>query len=585
MESTSTIQMLLKSIREAIFNGLDLLNLDSISKKSARNLVVKKKVRHLHQGDIVVPPGCSKLNPTLHEELMTIMKEFCASDETLAASVSCDNYSLLSFHIDRPKMCNLVLNEIATRGTRYGFHDVSSGKMVSVHTIKLRRKSSLMDMRLAVVKGHTAKLLEANGYTVMCDELETDEFEESKKTSSEGSPEEAEKETSSSLDPSSKNTSPSRQFYFSKILSVLSNEVTATSNVSVCSASESSEQSGQLKRTKTFPANFVCKDGENVSLDLQEVIESKNLQRGKEGYDTNLRFVDVIQAKKPTQVLEESLRILDKISSYPQIEHHFMHIVPHGAAFTGQQIILILDSLVETDLSQSQMVIGPITVQEASSSSPLSAQDFYKSRISQFQEASEMRSAIGSEGCSNDDVKTLTDASIKIDILGNACSSPLSLENTASGRGAESRLGAFILYNAARLFTLLQRFDQAVIDGKYPPLPPVDQIDWTLLREEEDWELVYVYLAAFPDVVSQAVECVCPEKGKLSAKIHTHKVTNFLVSFCKCLSAHYSRYHILTDGEAHLLPLMYARLHMMKAAHQVLLNSFHLIGIKALSYV
>ena len=42
----------------------------------------------------------------------------------------------------------------------------------------------------------------------------------------------------------------------------------------------------------------------------------------------------------------------------------------------------------------------------------------------------------------------------------------LTLENTASGRGAESRLGAFILYNTARLSTLLQRFDQAVTEGK-----------------------------------------------------------------------------------------------------------------------
>ena len=42
----------------------------------------------------------------------------------------------------------------------------------------------------------------------------------------------------------------------------------------------------------------------------------------------------------------------------------------------------------------------------------------------------------------------------------------LTLENAASDRGAESRLGAFILYNTARLSTLLQKFDQAVEEGK-----------------------------------------------------------------------------------------------------------------------
>lgn len=43
---------------------------------------------------------------------------------------------------------------------------------------------------------------------------------------------------------------------------------------------------------------------------------------------------------------------------------------------------------------------------------------------------------------------------------------------------------AFILYNVARLQTLLASFDQLVSKGFYAPLPDFDTIDFRLLKEE-----------------------------------------------------------------------------------------------------
>lgn len=46
------------------------------------------------------------------------------------------------------------------------------------------------------------------------------------------------------------------------------------------------------------------------------------------------------------------------------------------------------------------------------------------------------------------------------------------------------REASFILYNVARLQTLLASFDYQVSKGIYDPLPQYDQIDFGLLREE-----------------------------------------------------------------------------------------------------
>lgn len=47
-----------------------------------------------------------------------------------------------------------------------------------------------------------------------------------------------------------------------------------------------------------------------------------------------------------------------------------------------------------------------------------------------------------------------------------------------------SKGAAFILYNVARLQSILTSFDEQVSTGKYKQLPPLDQIDFTVLKEE-----------------------------------------------------------------------------------------------------
>ena len=55
---------------------------------------------------------------------------------------------------------------------------------------------------------------------------------------------------------------------------------------------------------------------------------------------------------------------------------------------------------------------------------------------------------------------------------------------TSRTRDSATSSGVFVMYNCARLATLLRRFEQEVERGTYPPLPPVDEIKFELLREE-----------------------------------------------------------------------------------------------------
>ena len=51
-------------------------------------------------------------------------------------------------------------------------------------------------------------------------------------------------------------------------------------------------------------------------------------------------------------------------------------------------------------------------------------------------------------------------------------------------RDAASTSGVFVMYNCARLATLLRRFETEVERKTYPPLPPVSDVDFTNLHEE-----------------------------------------------------------------------------------------------------
>lgn len=89
-------------------------------------------------------------------------------------------------------------------------------------------------------------------------------------------------------------------------------------------------------------------------------------------------------------------------------------------------------------------------------------------------------------------------AAVTVDLMEVRFSSPVQI--IRSGKGS-TKGAAFILYNSARLESLLRRFDEKVDNGDYEGLPPIDSIDFTLLDEE---------VSAIVNSVYFYVQSICP---------------------------------------------------------------------------
>lgn len=80
-------------------------------------------------------------------------------------------------------------------------------------------------------------------------------------------------------------------------------------------------------------------------------------------------------------------------------------------------------------------------------------------------------------------IEKLGNYAVTVDLLEVKISSPVSLNWNSCGNGS-SKGASFILYNSARLKTLLENFDSKVKSGYYPKLPDFEEIDIGQLKEE-----------------------------------------------------------------------------------------------------
>lgn len=140
-----------------------------------------------------------------------------------------------------------------------------------------------------------------------------------------------------------------------------------------------------------------------------------------------------------------------------------------------------------------------------------------------------------------------------------------------------TREWAFILYNYARLCVLFDSFHGKVANGDMPSLPDISEVKLSLLSTDDEWSLIWVFIIEWPRLVENfAQDMIKTDKRlpKLSA------VVRFLSSLSHCLSVYYSRYHILPQTpQNHLLPQMYARLHLLKIVQRLMEICFHTLGV------
>lgn len=137
---------------------------------------------------------------------------------------------------------------------------------------------------------------------------------------------------------------------------------------------------------------------------------------------------------------------------------------------------------------------------------------------------------------------------------------------------------AFILYNSARLETLMEKFEAKVEEGYYEKLSAASEVDFSLLKGEEEWQLLK-HLLLFPTVVHQSI-CKVTE-----GRISLHFIHKYLSELVKMFSIYYRRVRVLTDNRSQLILVLNAKIHFLRAVQKVFNETLSVFNIEPIAFM
>uniref|UniRef100_A0A8D8CCJ6 DALR anticodon-binding domain-containing protein 3 n=1 Tax=Culex pipiens TaxID=7175 RepID=A0A8D8CCJ6_CULPI len=261
---------------------------------------------------------------------------------------------------------------------------------------------------------------------------------------------------------------------------------------------------------------------------------------------TDLRVVSVRNVVKNLLILQGFQVLLEKPTE-ETVET--LHV---GLTRTGSGVNLLCGPVVTNGVTACEYI------QKRANDMQLIAQHKYGLRVKDQARFQQMIASLGRSAA-------------VVDLLESKASSPIDFrrDKNQSSKGA-----AFILYNFARLSVLFRTFEEKQRTGYYPELAPIETIDFGLLKEEDEWQLFWVYVAGFPAMLRQALG-----DGQL-ARLSPHVVLGFTSGLVICLSKYYRRVRILTENRDHMLPTIFARIYLLKSVYRVLSTLLDLLELE-----
>ncbi|XP_037540905.1 DALR anticodon-binding domain-containing protein 3 [Nematolebias whitei] len=244
-----------------------------------------------------------------------------------------------------------------------------------------------------------------------------------------------------------------------------------------------------------------------------------------------------------------------------------IHVTSCQDEFRQQQIAMLWRASGATH-TQRHLVCGPVKTPGCH----LTAAQYLQLRESQMKEASEMKYGDKVKGQTWDDIiKVMTSATVRFELLSTVHTSPVTLdlqrEGSVSTKGP--RGGVFVMYNCARLHTLFDSYESGVERGLYPEIPEGSKLDFSALKEEGEWLLLFNYLIPFSELLNQSGEALDCEGGGARVNIKTEQICKFLVSLSKDFSSYYNRVHVLGEPLPHLFNQMLCRLYLLRALREL----------------
>nr|XP_057940765.1 DALR anticodon-binding domain-containing protein 3 [Doryrhamphus excisus] len=315
------------------------------------------------------------------------------------------------------------------------------------------------------------------------------------------------------------------------------------------------------RRTSGGGGRKKTEEGENeaaVRINLKRVFQDEGLQ----GYDPSLGTCTV-HRDSVSHLAQLDLATADCTVAAGTA----LHVTSCQDEFRQQQIAMLWRASGATH-TQRHLVCGPVKTP----ASQLSAAQYLQLRRGQMKEASEMKYGDQVEGQTWDDIiRVMTSATIRFELLSTVHTSPVTLDVQREGGVSTKgpRGGVFVMYNCARLHTLFDSYDRGVEKGLYPDIPDGSELDFSALKEEGEWLLLFNYLIPFSEVLDQSGQVLDCEGGGARLNLKTEQICKFLVSLSRDFSSYYNRVHVLGEPLPHLFNQMFCRLYLLRALREL----------------
>ncbi|KAM9474915.1 DALR anticodon-binding domain-containing protein 3 isoform 2-T2 [Clarias gariepinus] len=297
---------------------------------------------------------------------------------------------------------------------------------------------------------------------------------------------------------------------------------------------------------------------DEVRINLKRVMEDVEVQ----GYDPTLGTCTVQR-----EALCHLAQLDRAVEDFPASTATVLHVTSCQDEFRLQQTAMLWRAT-SAMATQRLVVCGPVKTP----GSQMSAAQYLQLRKVQMKEASEMKYGEQVEGQTWDDIiRVMTCATVRFELLSTAHTSPVTLDvqrevgvSTKGPRG-----GVFVMYNCARLHTLFSSYEKGVEQGIYPEIPAGTELDFSSLKEEGEWLLLFNYLIPFSELLDQSGQTLELEGAGARVNLRTEQVCRFLVSLSKDFSSYYNRVHVLGEPLPHLFNQMFCRLLLLKALREL----------------
>lgn len=321
-----------------------------------------------------------------------------------------------------------------------------------------------------------------------------------------------------------------------------------------------------LNKLKETCSGFLYRKDEKLLFNAKNYLaDSESLMKGKYAKD-----IDTIL------VLDEKDRCSQFLKDATVFQRYLQLHQPYQITYFGskRRLYPIQKTALFSELLSQSQTKGFFVFDEKQGSE---IEPFLKSRREELYSSYQSRFGNVVKGKEWDEViQKVTVSSLIMDVMTLSQNNNLKLDSVQDVPYLSSRKSLFILYNYVRLCKLKQQFDDNVKDGTYLPLSGLENTSFSHLSEHSEWKLIVQYLLLYPNVLKQ-VYTTFNKGGQVSLPVN--QICQFLCDLCHDFSSYYHQTKILLDPQAHLAPLMCARLHLALALKRIMDHCFFLLGV------